>query len=45
MGPFFVEGLGRNAIAIGFPRHALQGNQPHPLRKAITPPSSLTNTK
>jgi type VI secretion system FHA domain protein len=31
-GTFFVEGLGRNAIAIGSPGNALQGNQPHPLR-------------
>jgi type VI secretion system FHA domain protein len=31
-GTFFVEGLGRNAIAIGSPGNALPGNQPHPLR-------------
>ncbi|MFL6601959.1 MAG: type VI secretion system-associated FHA domain protein TagH [Steroidobacteraceae bacterium] len=31
-GSFFVESLGRNAIAIGTPGHTLPGNQPQPLR-------------
>jgi type VI secretion system FHA domain protein len=31
-GTFFVESLGRNAIAIGTPGHQLPGNQPQPLR-------------
>jgi type VI secretion system FHA domain protein len=31
-GSFYVESLGRNAIAIGTPGHTLPGNQPHPLR-------------
>jgi type VI secretion system FHA domain protein len=31
-GSFFVESLGRNAIAIGTPGRTLPGNQPHPLR-------------
>jgi type VI secretion system FHA domain protein len=31
-GGFFVEGLGRNAIAIGSPGSTLPPNQPHPLR-------------
>ena len=31
-GGFFVESLGRNAIAIGTPGHTLPANQPQPLR-------------
>jgi type VI secretion system FHA domain protein len=31
-GSFFVESLGRNAIAIGSPGNTLPGNQPRPLR-------------
>jgi type VI secretion system FHA domain protein len=31
-GSFFVESLGRNAIAIGTPGRTLPGNQPQPLR-------------
>src|SRR5258707_573142 len=31
-GTFFVEGLGRNAIAIGSPGSMLPPNQPQPLR-------------
>jgi type VI secretion system FHA domain protein len=31
-GTFFVESLGRNAIAIGSPGRTLPGNQPQPLR-------------
>src|ERR1700704_6502210 len=31
-GSFFVESLGRNAIAIGTPGRALPANQPQPLR-------------
>jgi len=31
-GAFFVEGLGRNSIAIGSAGNALPGRQPHPLR-------------
>ena len=31
-GGFFVESLGRNAIAIGAPGNTLPGNQPQPLR-------------
>jgi type VI secretion system FHA domain protein len=31
-GTFFVESLGRNAIAIGTPGHTLPANQPQPLR-------------
>lgn len=31
-GSFFVESLGRNAIALGAPANTLPGNQPRPLR-------------